>query len=55
MPPELWIIVGEYLNRGIAEVPEICSIDLIVLHPVRYEIMIDREGNITDIRECAVQ
>ena len=54
MPPELWMIVGEMLNRGIAERQD-GSIDLVILHPVRYEIIIDCEGNITDIRECIIQ
>ena len=52
LPPELWQIVASMLNRNV----EICedSIELTLPHPVRYEILFDRDGQICDIRECCI-
>ena len=47
---ELWNIIAKMLNRII--VPKGDSIDVILPHPVRYELIIDKEGRIVDIREC---
>ena len=52
LPIELWGIIAGLLNRVI--VPKDDSIELRLPHPVRYELIIDKEGRITDIRECTI-
>ena len=52
LPPELWGLVEEFLNRTINEFED--SIELKFKHPIRYEIIFDRNGNIRDIRECFI-
>ena len=46
LPPEIWQIIAEILNRNITQVGD--SIELTLPHPVRYELIIDKEGNIVD-------
>ena len=52
LPPELWKIIEDILNRTIHECGD--SIELKFKHPIRYEIIFDRNGMIRDIRECSV-
>ena len=51
LPPELWKVLGEFLNRNIVPTAE-DSIVLVRPHPSYYEIMMDAEGNITEIKTC---
>lgn len=52
LPVELWNIIAGMLNRLI--LPKDDSIELKLPHPVRYELIIDDDGRILDIRECVV-
>lgn len=52
LPPELWRLIGEIMNRIIEPVGD--SIDLILPHPMRYEIIFNEHGQIREIRECAI-
>ena len=52
LPLELWDIIAVMLNRDI----KVCedSIALKLKHPIRYEILFNKDGTIQDIRECLV-
>ena len=52
LPPEIWKIIEEILNRTINECGD--SIELKFKHPIRYEILFNRDGTIRDIRECFI-
>ena len=54
LPPELWKVLGEFLNRNIVPTAE-DSIVLVRPHPSYYQIMIDSDGKITEIKTCRSQ
>ena len=52
LPPELWRLIGELMNRVIEPTED--SIELMLPYPMRYEIIFNEHGEIREIRECAI-
>ena len=52
LPPELWRLIGEIMNRVIEPTED--SIKVTLPHPMRYEIIFNERGEIREIRECSI-